>query len=482
MSEQIQEHTPNNELSSEIIDTDNLEQSNDNEPTNIDIIHSIVLEPIGRHEMFQQITTPASAVERSGNSFGERIYFDTGPRQEPNQSISERINQRPGYIRQNAMARRTNFNARSVGGPSTNQSFNEIRFRPRYQTHTYEQGVRELLDMSGIVRRRRDFEEELNNAIAGMLNFEGEFTFERTTHNVDDYLIKYDEMKTHDEDTTCSICLNDDENNEQNKCSLSCKHIFHFKCIEQWLKQKLSCPCCRKKPEKKKNSDSNFTTSQENMSENSTNSNRLIEPIYSDTDSVFYALSPPPSAFIVTREMLNGLNLTAARGRNRLQEIRNLMANNYYLNSSSYQTSRQISIIRTNENEQTQPTIANTNISSSITPIAREIIQQASNYFNQIGLISQRDLEILGLNTTSRPIDYMMQDFIVVPPVSRPRITDPFENTTMTEHYQRIINSDFEGDELDLFLQQESNVIDMEEVEEVEEVDDYSHITTFEIE
>jgi hypothetical protein len=310
-----------------------------------------------------------------------------------------------------------------------------------------------------------------NNEISQLLQIINTNNLEQSNNNVlaniDDYLIKCNETKTHNQDTTCSICLNDDENNENNendeqiKCSLSCKHIFHFKCIKQWLKKKLSCPYCRKKPEKKTNIDSNFTTSQENTFENLTNSNGLIELIYSDTDSAFYALSSSPSTPIAAREMLNGLNLTTSRGINRLQEIRNLVANNHYLNSSSYQTPRRLPRIRTSENE---------------------MIPQLAHLLNQIRQISQRDLEILGLNTTSRPIDHMMQDFIVVPPVSRPRITDPFENITMTEHYQRIINSDFEGDEMDLFVQQETNVIDVNEIEEVEEVDDYSHITTFEIE
>ena len=51
---------------------------------------------------------------------------------------------------------------------------------------------------------------------------------------------------------TCSICLS--EINLQNDTylfrrnigyELSCKHIFHYKCIENWFKKHDSCPYCR---------------------------------------------------------------------------------------------------------------------------------------------------------------------------------------------------------------------------------------------
>ena len=40
----------------------------------------------------------------------------------------------------------------------------------------------------------------------------------------------------------CTICL--DENTE-NLVELSCSHIFHLNCIEEWHKRKNTCPNCR---------------------------------------------------------------------------------------------------------------------------------------------------------------------------------------------------------------------------------------------
>ena len=39
----------------------------------------------------------------------------------------------------------------------------------------------------------------------------------------------------------CAICLCDIEH----KVKLSCKHIFHKECIEEWQKRSNTCPLCR---------------------------------------------------------------------------------------------------------------------------------------------------------------------------------------------------------------------------------------------
>jgi hypothetical protein len=42
----------------------------------------------------------------------------------------------------------------------------------------------------------------------------------------------------------CSICLVDFEENDD-IANLTCKHIFHKTCIEEWSNRKAECPNCR---------------------------------------------------------------------------------------------------------------------------------------------------------------------------------------------------------------------------------------------
>ena len=42
----------------------------------------------------------------------------------------------------------------------------------------------------------------------------------------------------------CPICLDKYENNDK-ICILKCDHVFHEKCIKEWLKNNESCPNCR---------------------------------------------------------------------------------------------------------------------------------------------------------------------------------------------------------------------------------------------
>jgi len=43
--------------------------------------------------------------------------------------------------------------------------------------------------------------------------------------------------------TPCSICLDDVETGQYIK-KLECSHVFHFNCIDEWLKIKKTCPNC----------------------------------------------------------------------------------------------------------------------------------------------------------------------------------------------------------------------------------------------
>ena len=43
---------------------------------------------------------------------------------------------------------------------------------------------------------------------------------------------------------SCNICLT---NEPINPITTPCKHMFCFKCIEEWMHHKINCPCCRRK-------------------------------------------------------------------------------------------------------------------------------------------------------------------------------------------------------------------------------------------
>ena len=47
-----------------------------------------------------------------------------------------------------------------------------------------------------------------------------------------------------DADETCAICM---ENIEQDSGALQCcRHTFHWKCIDQWVRVSAICPVCRR--------------------------------------------------------------------------------------------------------------------------------------------------------------------------------------------------------------------------------------------
>jgi hypothetical protein len=67
---------------------------------------------------------------------------------------------------------------------------------------------------------------------------------ERVPYN--ELVPKYKQIKNGDKllGQTCCICQNDYKPKEY-KRELECKHSFHKKCIDKWLKNNLSCPYCR---------------------------------------------------------------------------------------------------------------------------------------------------------------------------------------------------------------------------------------------
>lgn len=49
------------------------------------------------------------------------------------------------------------------------------------------------------------------------------------------------------EDVFCSICQEDCVEGQRIRSFFLCKHSFHLKCIDTWLKDKDCCPTCRQK-------------------------------------------------------------------------------------------------------------------------------------------------------------------------------------------------------------------------------------------
>lgn len=56
---------------------------------------------------------------------------------------------------------------------------------------------------------------------------------------------KFNQDERENRNKTCSICLNDFENNENLIRLPECDHLFHNECIIDWLKGHIICPYCR---------------------------------------------------------------------------------------------------------------------------------------------------------------------------------------------------------------------------------------------
>lgn len=48
-----------------------------------------------------------------------------------------------------------------------------------------------------------------------------------------------------EEDTQCSICLSEYQENEVLRIMPKCGHSFHLSCIDIWLRKQSTCPVCR---------------------------------------------------------------------------------------------------------------------------------------------------------------------------------------------------------------------------------------------
>ena len=82
------------------------------------------------------------------------------------------------------------------------------------------------------------------------------FIYEKTKESLKSQLVhlpKYQKIRSHDPilSDTCSICCEQYETGLY-KRELPCHHVFHKKCIDKWLVQKMNCPLCKMELHKKK--------------------------------------------------------------------------------------------------------------------------------------------------------------------------------------------------------------------------------------
>ena len=58
--------------------------------------------------------------------------------------------------------------------------------------------------------------------------------------------LKAEDMKKKTgEDGSCPICFGEFTSGDQVRDLETCDHLFHKKCIDQWLKLNANCPLCR---------------------------------------------------------------------------------------------------------------------------------------------------------------------------------------------------------------------------------------------
>jgi hypothetical protein len=55
----------------------------------------------------------------------------------------------------------------------------------------------------------------------------------------------YDRYKKTITTTECAICLDEFQSGDLCRVLPLCKHIYHFRCINRWLMDDLTCPICR---------------------------------------------------------------------------------------------------------------------------------------------------------------------------------------------------------------------------------------------
>ncbi|KAF7056649.1 hypothetical protein CFC21_064036 [Triticum aestivum] len=58
----------------------------------------------------------------------------------------------------------------------------------------------------------------------------------------------YSRATTGEDGTTCAVCLADYADGDELRRLPGCRHVFHQRCVDDWLRQRTSCPLCRAAP------------------------------------------------------------------------------------------------------------------------------------------------------------------------------------------------------------------------------------------
>ena len=80
-----------------------------------------------------------------------------------------------------------------------------------------------------------------SNYINNLVDYKSITTFENITKNYPNITIEEKEKIKNELSVICNICLYEVENGKY----LSCGHIFHIKCIKEWIMVNSNCPICK---------------------------------------------------------------------------------------------------------------------------------------------------------------------------------------------------------------------------------------------
>ena len=122
-------------------------------------------------------------------------------------------------------------------------NLNDFNFNYSYEVNAV---IRESRNNASIRSSRNNLTSSINNSV-NLNDFSGgEKKKLQLILEMDEYqykhIQKYDDSR---KETNCAICLEDFKNTDIIKAFCTCKHIFHKKCLLNWLKDHDICPLCK---------------------------------------------------------------------------------------------------------------------------------------------------------------------------------------------------------------------------------------------